>query len=262
MIAPPLPLNARLRYDVVRRLLPPGRLSILEVGCGQGAVGARLAAAGHDYLGLEPDPVSYRTAATRLAAVGRGEVRNLPAEDLGEGGSVDLVCAFEVLEHIDNDVAALRSWISRVRPGGWVMVSTPAFQSRFAAADEMAGHYRRYDPEQMRSLFERVGLTEVRVVVYGMPLGYPLEWARNLIGRRRRSALHGRDLAERTSGSGRLLQPKSTAVGIGFAVASWPFQLIQRGFPTRGTGLVARGRRPPAGSVGAGADDQVGQQGE
>ena len=55
----------------------------------------------------------------------------LPAAD----ASIDLAVAFEVIEHIEDDAEALRLWREHLRPGGWVMLSTPPFQSRFGALD-------------------------------------------------------------------------------------------------------------------------------
>lgn len=246
MTLPPLTFNAWLRYDVVRRLMPADVRSVLEIGCGQGAVGARLAAAGYDYLGLEPDDVSYRRAAMRLAAVGRGEVRHEALAALDSGARFDLACAFEVLEHLEDDEQALGEWAARLRPGGWLMLSTPAFGARYAAADEMAGHFRRYDPDEMGRLLTAAGLTEAHVVVYGAPLGYALEAARNALGRRRSAATAAAPMSARTSASGRLFQPDNVAMGVVTQAATSPFRLLQRAFPGRGTGLVAMARKPAA----------------
>ncbi|MGH3273024.1 MAG: class I SAM-dependent methyltransferase, partial [Streptosporangiaceae bacterium] len=101
----PLAPNAWMRYDLVQRMIPAGVTSVLEVGCGQGAFGARLARR-YSYLGVEPDPVSFAVARQRVAAAGRGEVRNCRVEDVATA-QFDLVCAFEVLEHIEDDKAAL-----------------------------------------------------------------------------------------------------------------------------------------------------------
>lgn len=262
MSLPALPLNAWLRWDLIRRLLPDGRLSILEIGCGQGAVGTRLAV-DHDYLGVEPDGSSFATAKGRLAALGRGEVRNGMVDDVVPAGEVfDLVCAFEVLEHLEDDAGALAEWAGRVRPGGWLMMSSPAFGARYSYFDKVAGHFRRYEPADLKQLFESTGLVDVEVVVYGAGLGQALEAARNLVGRRilktgktGAGGGHGsiasgvitpptaEEIAASTTGSGRLLQPPA-ALGLLTQGASAPFRQIQRGFPTKGTGLVARGRKP------------------
>jgi glycosyltransferase involved in cell wall biosynthesis len=237
----PLTPNAWLRYDVVARMLPAGVRDVLEVGCGQGALGVRLAQH-YDYLGLEPDPASCAVAERRIKAAGRGEVRNIRVDALGPG-QFDLVCAFEVLEHIDDDAAAVRQWAAQLRPGGWLMLSVPAHQRRYGAADELVGHFRRYDPEAMAALLASCGLTDIEIRQYGFPLGYALEAGRNLIGRRRLAAAPAGSVAERTAASGRLLQPASRARGTATRYGTAPFRLLQRGFTGTGTGLVVLARR-------------------
>lgn len=257
MPAPPLALNAWLRYDVVSRLLPPQARTILEIGCGGGGFGYRFAE-NHEYLGVEPDGTSYALAHSRLAALGRGEVRHGMSGDVVESASqFDVVCAFEVLEHLEDDAGAVREWMGSLSPGGHLLVSVPAFQERFGPADVYAGHFRRYSPGQMTDLLTGCGLTEVTAVVYGVPLGYALEKARHyLLGRQLdRSATPGQTsdhfsatvtpppevMAERTAGSARLLQPRDWMAPLTQAGTA-PFRLIQRRFPTKGTGLVARAK--------------------
>src|ERR1700690_2022475 len=110
----PLTPNAWLRYELIKDMFPPGISDVLEVGCGQGALGTRLAQR-FNYLGVEPDQVSWAIASKRIrAAGGRGEVRNIPVQDLGDE-RFDLVCAFEVLEHIEDDAAAVKEWSARLR---------------------------------------------------------------------------------------------------------------------------------------------------
>jgi len=239
----PLAPNAWLRYDVVRRMLPAEARDVLEIGCGQGAVGVRLAAE-RNYLGLEPDPTSFAVAEQRIALGGRGEVRNTRVESLGPGERFDLVCAFEVLEHIEDDEGALKEWAARLRPRGWLLLSVPAHQKRYAPFDELVGHFRRYDQEPMRALLTRVGFTDVVMREYGMPLGFVLEAGRNQVGKRRLASTSAGNasMEERTTGSGRLLQPRSALQGAVIRLGTAPFRYAQRGFPRTGTGLVVRAR--------------------
>lgn len=244
MKVPPLSANAWLRWDAVSRLLPPDGLDVLEIGCGQGGFATRLAQR-YRYVGVERDATSYAEARRRLAAAGgRGEVRHGDLSTLAAGQRFDLVCAFEVLEHIEDDEAALREWTGRLRAGGWLLLSTPAQQDRFGPFDEIVGHYRRYDGPVMRQRLQDAGLTDVEVVHFGAPLGYALEAARNAVGRRRQRQVAASTMDDRTSGSGRLLQPGGEVTGLATRLGTAPFRMVQRAFPHRGPGLVARARRP------------------
>jgi SAM-dependent methyltransferase len=246
---PPLSPNAWMRWDLVSRLLPPGAHDVLEVGCGQGGFAARLATRYPSYTAVELDEIAYEVARARLdAAGGGGEVHNGDLSVLPDDQKFDLVCAFEVIEHIEDDRKALTEWAERLRPGGWMVLSTPAFQRRFASADTMAGHFRRYDPPVMTQLLHDIGLHHVQVQQFGGPLGYVLEAGRNYVGRRRASADAASSKAELTSGSGRLLQPNSGLQGAVTQYGTLPFRMLQRIVPGHGPGLVAKAQMPEPGS--------------
>lgn len=260
----PLSPNARLRFDVLRRhLVEIGASSFLEVGCGQGAAAAVLAR--HlDYVGYEPDPISYGVARGRLDEVGAGRVVNGVLPEIPDR-SFDVVGAFEVLEHLEDDRAALAGWVRWLRPGGHLLISVPAHPERYGPADVKAGHFRRYTRRSLTEVLESAGLVDVRITAYGFPLGYLLEWVRNRVASRAGYGGevadvagagvagaghegHGSDLpdvAQRTAASGRWLQPGRAAAAL-FWLATLPFLWVQRPFGSgaRGTGFVARGRLP------------------
>lgn len=240
MSRPALPLNAWLRWDHVQRLLP--RLdvrTVLEIGAGGGAVAVRLAER-YDYLGLEPDAESFARAEARLDALGRGRILPVDTSQLDSGARFDLVCAFEVLEHVEDDLGALREWRRHIRDGGWLLLSMPAHQRRFSAHDRVVGHYRRYDPAPTAELLRRAGYSDPLVLTCGFPLGYALEVARNAIGRLHRPAA---SMEEQTAASGRWLQPPDQIAWLTAAIAA-PFRLLQRPFAHSGlgTGLVVLAR--------------------
>jgi len=240
---PPLAIRAWLRYDVVKRVidrLKPG--TVLEIGCGQGAFGARLADA-VQYLGVEPDKSSYHVARGRIERHG-GKVLHGVHEVVPQGSTYDLVCAFEVLEHIDDDKGALAEWVLLVRPGGHLVLSVPAFQERFGAMDAYVGHFRRYSPAEFESRLVEAGLTGVEITVYGWPLGYALEAVRNRIDARKLAEAGDASTEELTAASGRTFQPTGRMMGAFVNAATIPFRYIQRTRPNTGTGLVAVARRP------------------
>lgn len=242
MSAAALPLNAWLRYDLVCRALDRvGGTTLLEVGAGGGAVGARLAQR-YDYVGLEPDSESFELAQRRLRVLQGGKVINGDIGVLDGARTFDVVCAFEVLEHLADDRGALRGWAAHARPGGAVLISVPAFQRRFGAWDEKVGHLRRYERDQLAGLFEEVGLEPTLIWSYGFPLGLVLERARNLVARRRST---GGSVGQRTASSGRQMQPPDSFAWF-TRVATAPFRFAQRPFVNRdvGVGFVAGGRVP------------------
>jgi SAM-dependent methyltransferase len=257
-LLPPLAPRAWLRYDLVDRLVATLRpATVLEIGCGQGSMGARLARRAQ-YLAVEPDPVSFAVAQPRIAA-GGGTVLNADHTAVPPGRTYDLVCAFEVLEHLADDAGALADWVRFVAPGGHLMLSVPAFQDRFGPMDTRVGHYRRYEPAQLAGLLTAAGLTDPDVRVYGWPLGYALEAVRNRMDARHLAAeaaeaaegAEGAEAAqaagspeERTAASGRHQQPGRPAVGRAIEMATLPFRYLQRLAPVRGTGLVAVATRP------------------
>jgi SAM-dependent methyltransferase len=151
------------------------------------------------------------------------------------------VCAFEVLEHLEDDREAVASWKRFMRPGGWVLVSVPAGRDRFGPTDVKAGHYRRYDRDDLAGVFRAADLADVEILAYGFPLGYVLEAGRNVLVRK---TTRDTALEERTAASGRWLQPSERSAPL-MRVLSAPFRLVQRPFgrTSLGTGLVARARK-------------------
>lgn len=241
---PPLSWMAGLRWPIVARVLlqePPGS-SVLELGCGEGAAGARLAARFHDYVGVEPDASSARVARERVAPVGGRVVHDLA--EIGDRRPADVLCAFEVLEHVEDDGAVLREWLGHAAPGARLVFSVPADPHRYSTTDRLVGHYRRYTDEALRALLEGAGVTDVTLRRYAFPLGYVLEDVRDLIARRRLAGTADRSMEHRSHGSGRLLQPRAAWQEPVRRALLAPFRLLQDAAPGRGPCLVAWGRAP------------------
>jgi SAM-dependent methyltransferase len=242
-LSPALPPNAWLRWDAVARHLPRRPGSLLEVGCGQGGFAVRLARR-FRYVGIDLDEVSVGAAKRRLEA--HGVSGDLRVGDLGvvdPTEAFDVVCAFEVLEHLEDDGAALEAWVDKLVLGGSLIVSVPAGSHRYAEWDEYAGHFRRYDAPQLIDLFQQAGLADAHATVYGWPFGYLLEGVRNGLARRRGADSSGGSFEERTAASGRFLTLPDGARAVVPYVVAKPFAVVQRLQPARGTGLVVSGRR-------------------
>lgn len=241
----PLSPNAHLRFDVVRRSLARAGASgsFLEVGCGQGAV-ATILARGFDYTGYEPDRTSYETTERRLEKLGRGRVVNEVLPSFPEA-EFDVLGAFEVLEHLEDDQQAMAEWVRWLRPGGCAIVSVPAHPHRFGPWDVKVGHFRRYRRSTIEAVLVEAGLVDVTVLAYGFPLGYVLEWVRDRIASGTAERADPGEMAERTAASGRSLQPRTVVAPV-IWLGTRPFVWVQRLFAKGdlGTGFVAYGRRP------------------
>lgn len=238
---PPMSFGAWLRHDYILDGLadvePGGR--VLEVGPGKGAMGARLAQA-FDYVGVEVDPVS-REETRRLVEPHGGRV----VASLDEvAGPFDAVCAFEVLEHLEQDEEWLATWTGLLSPGGRLVLSVPADPRRMGSWDESVGHFRRYSNRGMRQRLAAAGLEVVALHRLGFPVGYATEWVRNRVAARRPDT-SGMDMEARTGRSGRLLQPSAWGA-VAMMYGSWPQRALTRWLePTNlGTGMVAIARRP------------------
>lgn len=174
VLAPDLGWVPPLRYLLRRRrvlalLKNMSCQSLLEIGCGAGALLVDLSRKGFHCVGLETSPLALEMATNISSASGVGhDVLSCP--DANWGDTFDTVCAFDVLEHIDDDVTALSNWISWIKPGGSILLSVPAHSSRFGAGDVWAGHYRRYDRESLLQLVVDQGMRIHHVECYGFPL--------------------------------------------------------------------------------------------
>ncbi|MDJ0976997.1 MAG: class I SAM-dependent methyltransferase [Erythrobacter sp.] len=230
-----------MRWEAASTMLPGAGASILEIGCGRGAFAARMAARGAHVTALEPDKTSFMIA-RRLEGPSL-EVRNIGVEAFPELPRFDCVCAFEVIEHIEDDAAALKKWGERIKAGGQIVISAPAYRHRYGAWDEMVGHYRRYDAQDLRCLLEESGMKDVEITHYGFPVGPLLEHLRNRIAKRRLAEVDDEVFEKRTASSGRILQPEGPLGGLMKLVNPVLCELSKR-FPDRGVGLLARARVP------------------
>jgi len=165
----PAPRYLLRRARILPKLKAMSRGRLLEVGPGAGSLLIEAALLGFDCEALELSAEARELALKLIARSGANiPVRaNPPAEWRGR---FDVLCAFDVLEHIEDDRATLEEWRSWLRPGGTMLLSVPAHTKLWSAGDEWAGHYRRYEREGLRALLERTGFTVERFECYGFPV--------------------------------------------------------------------------------------------
>jgi SAM-dependent methyltransferase len=155
----------RGRKAIVERILArsvPAGARILDVGCGTGATTAGLRRFG-PVVGLDIGPEALRRARARGIPVARASAARLPARP----ASFDLVVALDVLEHLDDDVAAAREMLGALRPGGRLLVTVPAYPFLWSGHDEALGHRRRYRRRELARALEQAGF-EIALCSYVM----------------------------------------------------------------------------------------------
>jgi SAM-dependent methyltransferase len=174
----------RARRDILADYLArygglPSEARILEIGCGTGHNLSMLARFGR-VEAIEIDPAARAIASERLGRpVGDAPLPELPEV---ERGAYDLVAVLDVVEHIADDVAALRAMKDLLKPGGAILIAVPAHQWMWSAHDVVNHHHRRYSKTTLRRAIERAGLRANKLSYFNSLL-FPLAAAARVAGK-------------------------------------------------------------------------------
>lgn len=126
---------------------------VLDAGCGSGRMLQELERYGHP-SGIELDPQAAEVARTR----GHGEVQVGRLEELPwEAGSFDLITCLDVIEHTPDDRRTLAELRRVAAPGGWLLLTVPAYQALWSLHDEANHHFRRYGRRSLRQAVTEAG---------------------------------------------------------------------------------------------------------
>jgi SAM-dependent methyltransferase len=162
------PLHRHIREDLVRLVSSLDVVTILDVGCGSGANLALLAMLGrYELTGMDVSSEALAIARRHVPAA-RFHIGDVAMEPLHE--RFDLVISIQVLEHIADDIAALRHMAQMAQRH--VFVST--MQGRMRSSEVGIGHLRNYSPVELRRKMEVAGLDVVRMYGWGFPFYSPL----------------------------------------------------------------------------------------
>ena len=150
-------------WPLISALLPvsPRRL---EVGPG---LRPRLPIAGTHFLDLSPPAIGRLNSRGGIAEL--GEITTLPYRE----GAFDLVAAFDVVEHVEDDRRVFAELTRVLQPAGRLIFSVPLHPALWTAFDGYVGHARRYEPDALRAMIASHGLEVEKSVVFGMQSNSP-----------------------------------------------------------------------------------------
>ncbi len=133
---------------------------VIDVGCGTGAMLGRLQEAGHGpVLGTDLSPLAAQEAKARGHRVVRAVAEQLPFGTATAGAVVSL----DVIEHLDDDVAALREYARVVTDDGLLAIAVPAYDWAWSDHDVALGHRRRYTRERLTNAAVSAGLEVLEI---------------------------------------------------------------------------------------------------
>jgi SAM-dependent methyltransferase len=210
---------------VIERVLDglalPDPARILDAGCGSGRNMVELARRG-TVTGVELSETSVDLARVRgCGEVVHGSVLEMPFAD----ASFDLAVSLDVIEHLEDDLHALRELRRTVAPGGALLVTVPAYQWLWSGHDVVNHHHRRYTRRSLQQVAERAGWLQVRTTYFNSLL-LPVAIMLRVLDRFNR---------------------KTTESSLDLWVPPEPFNLLLEQPLTLEASLIARGRRIPAG---------------
>ncbi len=173
-------VSRRELVDALVRQLPLSpKAIIVDVGCGTGATAAQMQKYGM-VIGVDISPLALSWSRQR----GLNNLLLAAAERLPIAHeSADVVVATDILEHLDDDVAVLKEFYRTLKPGGYVVVTVPAYSILWSEHDLALMHRRRYVARTLAQRSRSVGFEIVRLT-YALFFLFPLALAMRLLKRR------------------------------------------------------------------------------
>lgn len=171
----------RILRSLLERRLPADRAGwrVLDAGCGTGINLGWLRGFG-ETVGVDGSEEAIRFCHMRNETGARlAWIESLPFGD----GTFHLATALDVLEHIEDDAAAMRELARVCAPGGYILVTVPVFPSLWSEHDEINQHVRRYVPSRLYGLFAENRLEIAHrsfMNTWLLPAAFVWRWHRNL----------------------------------------------------------------------------------
>ncbi len=169
----------RTRNHVIRELVrqtvrkfQPG-FRVMEIGCGTGNVLAEInnVCQGGLVIGIDLFLEGLRFARHQVTnSLVQADLFAMPFYE-----KFNMICLFDVIEHLPDDEEVLRKMMQMLTPGGYLFITVPAYPSLWSYHDESAHHCRRYDLVELENKLDKAGL-KIEFLTHYMSLSFPLVW--------------------------------------------------------------------------------------
>ena len=142
--------------------------NFLEVGAGKGGFAIVYKKLLKNITLLEPDKILFKILKKKIKdkniLIENRSIKNLKTK-------YSTIIYFDVLEHIKNDLLEVKTAAKKLKPGGYLIFSVPAYQIFYSEFDKSVGHFKRYNKKDFRTLSKKSGL-EIEKIFYYDSIGF------------------------------------------------------------------------------------------
>jgi SAM-dependent methyltransferase len=161
-------------HALLRQAALPRPARVLDAGCGTGRNVVEFAPLG-EVAGIEPSAAAVEYCRRRgLTSVVQGHVESMPFAD----ASFDAAFAFDVLEHLDDEIVGMRELRRVTSDGGWLVATVPAYEWLWSAHDDSHHHRRRFTRPRLVAGAREAGWRPVFATYFNTVLLPPIALAR------------------------------------------------------------------------------------
>lgn len=176
-------LRKRLLIRCLRMIKCKGK-SLLEIGYGAGDMLCTYHEHGMKVYGYDFSELAKKESLKRISSKGykiggNKGITLFESESEAYNRKYNVLVACEVLEHIEDDVAMLRRWNASIASDGYLIISVPARMKRWSISDELAGHYRRYEKNELIGKLYNTGFDCKTIWSYPVPINGILDYLMN-----------------------------------------------------------------------------------
>jgi SAM-dependent methyltransferase len=150
---------------------PDKKLKILDIGCGTGAEIGILEKFG-EVIVIDINPKALEIAKEKNPKI-KVILGNVEEYDLGKN-LYDVVCCFDILEHLREDEKGLEQIKDSLKEGGHLFFTVPAYSFLFSSHDIAMSHYRRYNKREITDKLAKIGFKILKISYWNFFLFFPI----------------------------------------------------------------------------------------